>query len=119
MVSSERPGEDVERPTQEFARFVRATARSVQEAEVVEGDGDVGMAAPENPFLDRESPAIESVGLPYLIALRLHGGEVVQIHGDLIVDRPIGSPKEGNGPTEHRLGLVQVPLVLEEGGQRR
>ena len=75
------------------------------------------MVRPQDLLLDRQGPTVELFGLSGLPFRLTDRGEVVEVHRQLVVLRPVNPLEDGQRLRIQRLRLVEAPLGVQDRRQ--
>jgi hypothetical protein len=77
------------------------------------------MVGAEECLFDRDGPPVELLGLLGITTRVANRTEVVEIDGDFVVIRAVGTLEHGQGMTDKCLGLFALALTVQNCGQGR
>ena len=119
VAGAQRPDEAGEGAPEQGGGAVQVAVVALEDRQIVDGHGDVGVVAAEHAFLDGERPRVQRPGASGRVAALLDGRQARQVEADLQAPRAQHAREHRQRPPVERGGLAQAAPRLDDGGQRR
>jgi hypothetical protein len=109
--------EAADRPTKEAVGACAVPGVALEDPQIVDGEGDVGVMTTEEWLEDRKRACEQAAGASGPAPLLLEAREAGQREPDLEAPAAEGAPEDGEGPHVEIRRLVEAAAGFDDGGE--